>query len=128
MQNRAYALENMVFCDWFWPIDFTANTETGVGDPELEARLFSAVTGLDMGGRPSSGQASDAQTSAVPFTCGRGGAAGLMMFLRNLILPLPSKNRTRPSGCLMRILLCPEKMVSFSAAWVKPLAEKRSKK
>lgn len=48
MQNRAYAMENMVFCDWFWPIDFTANTETGVGDPELEGRLFSAVTGLDM--------------------------------------------------------------------------------
>jgi aldehyde:ferredoxin oxidoreductase len=47
-QNRCYAMENMVYCDWFWPIDYTANLETGVGDPPLEARLFSAVTGVDM--------------------------------------------------------------------------------
>jgi aldehyde:ferredoxin oxidoreductase len=47
-QNRCYAMENMVYCDWFWPIDYTANTETGVGDPTLESRLFSAVTGVDM--------------------------------------------------------------------------------
>ncbi len=47
-QNRCYAMENMIFCDWFWPIDYTGNTETGVGDPALEARLFSAVTGVDM--------------------------------------------------------------------------------
>jgi aldehyde:ferredoxin oxidoreductase len=45
-QNRCYAMENMVFCDWFWPIDYTGNRETGVGDPTLEARLFSAVTGF----------------------------------------------------------------------------------
>lgn len=48
IQNRAYALENMVFCDWFWPIDFTGNREIGVGDPTLEAQLFTAVTGEDM--------------------------------------------------------------------------------
>lgn len=47
-QNRCYAMENIVFCDWFWPIDFSGNTETGVGDPTLEARLFSAVTGVDI--------------------------------------------------------------------------------
>lgn len=48
MQNRSYAMENGVFCDWFWPIDFTGNTETGAGDPGLEARLLAAVTGEDM--------------------------------------------------------------------------------
>jgi len=47
-QNRSYAMENMVLCDWFWPIDFSGNTPTGVGDPTLEARLFSALTGVDM--------------------------------------------------------------------------------
>jgi len=48
MQNRAYAEENMIFCDFFWPLDFTGNRTSGVGDPDLEARLFSAVTGEDM--------------------------------------------------------------------------------
>jgi len=47
-QNRSYAMENFILCDWFWPIDFTGNVETGVGDPSLEARLFSSVTGEDM--------------------------------------------------------------------------------
>jgi len=48
MQNRAYAKENMICCDFFWPIDYTCNRESGIGDPELEASLFSAVTGQEM--------------------------------------------------------------------------------
>ncbi len=48
MQNRAYAKENMICCDFFWPIDFTGNRESGIGSPDLEARLFSAVTGEEM--------------------------------------------------------------------------------
>jgi aldehyde:ferredoxin oxidoreductase len=48
MQNRAYAKENLILCDWFWPIDYSGNTATGVGDPALEAKLFSAVVGEDM--------------------------------------------------------------------------------
>lgn len=48
IQNRTYAKENFILCDWFWPIHFSANTETGVGDPTLEARLFTAVTGEHM--------------------------------------------------------------------------------
>lgn len=48
IQNRSYAMENCILCDWFWPIDFSGNVETGVGDPSLEARLFSSITGEDM--------------------------------------------------------------------------------
>jgi len=48
MQNRAYAKENLVGCDFFWPIDYSGNSKTGVGDSTLEARLFSAVTGRDL--------------------------------------------------------------------------------
>ena len=48
VQNRAYAKENLVACDWFWPISFSGNAESGTGDPTLEARLFAAVTGVDM--------------------------------------------------------------------------------
>jgi len=47
-QNRSYAKENLILCDWFWPIYFSGNTPTGVGDPTLEARLFSAITGEEM--------------------------------------------------------------------------------
>lgn len=48
IQNRAYAKENFVLCDWFWPIHCYGSAETGIGDPSLEARLFSAITGEDM--------------------------------------------------------------------------------
>lgn len=48
IQNRAYAKENLVMCDWFWPIDYSGNSELGMGDSTLEAKLFSAVTGHDM--------------------------------------------------------------------------------
>jgi len=48
MQNRAYAKENLIGCDFFWPIDYSGNNKTGVGDSGLEARLFSAVTGWDL--------------------------------------------------------------------------------
>jgi aldehyde:ferredoxin oxidoreductase len=48
IQDRAYAKENLIGCDFFWPIDYSGNSETGVGDPTLEARLFSAVTGREM--------------------------------------------------------------------------------
>ncbi len=47
-QNRSYAKDTFVLCDWFWPIHFSGNTESGVGDPTLEAKLFTAVTGEDM--------------------------------------------------------------------------------
>jgi len=48
MQDRAYAKENLIGCDFFWPIDYSGNSTTGVGDPTLEARLFSAVTGWNL--------------------------------------------------------------------------------
>ena len=48
MQNRAYAKENLVACDWFWPINFSGNVASGTGAPDIEARLFSAVTGEDI--------------------------------------------------------------------------------
>jgi len=48
LQNRAYAKENLVACDWFWPINYSGNAASGTGDPTLEPRLFSAVTGEDM--------------------------------------------------------------------------------
>lgn len=48
IQNRTHAKENLVLCDWFWPINLSGNLAGGVGDPTLEARLVSAVTGEDI--------------------------------------------------------------------------------
>jgi len=47
IQNRTYIKESLVLCDFVWPITYSFNTPDHVGDPDLEAKLFSAVTGAD---------------------------------------------------------------------------------
>ncbi|MEW6142325.1 MAG: aldehyde ferredoxin oxidoreductase N-terminal domain-containing protein [Chloroflexota bacterium] len=75
IQNRSYAKENFVYCDWFWPINLSGNSETGIGDPSLEARLFSAVTGEDMdeGSFLQSGERCVNQCRAIYLREGRRG-------------------------------------------------------
>jgi aldehyde:ferredoxin oxidoreductase len=45
IQDRQYAKECLVLCDLVWPVLDDASTGDHVGDPELESRLLSAVTG-----------------------------------------------------------------------------------
>lgn len=47
IQNRTYIKDSLGLCDFGWPITYSFDTPDHVGDPELEARLFSAVTGID---------------------------------------------------------------------------------
>lgn len=47
MQNRTYIKDSLGLCDFAWPITYSFNTPNHVGDPNLEARIFSAVTGMD---------------------------------------------------------------------------------
>jgi aldehyde:ferredoxin oxidoreductase len=47
IQNRQYAKENLVACDFMYPLVTADGTEDHVGDPTLESRLLSAVTGID---------------------------------------------------------------------------------
>ena len=47
IQDRTYAKDSLVLCDFAWPIMDSFNTEDHVGDPTLESRLFSAVTGIE---------------------------------------------------------------------------------
>ena len=47
IQNRIYTKDSLGLCDFAWPITYSFDTPDHVGDPELEARLFSAVTGVD---------------------------------------------------------------------------------
>jgi aldehyde:ferredoxin oxidoreductase len=46
IQNRNYLKDSLGLCDFVWPISYSFNSPDGVGDPGLEARLFSAVTGM----------------------------------------------------------------------------------
>lgn len=47
IQNRTYLKDSLGLCDFCWPITYSFNSPDGVGDPELEAKFFSVVTGLN---------------------------------------------------------------------------------
>lgn len=93
-QNRCYAMENMILCDWFWPIEYSANCPTGVGDPELEARLFSALTGVDMdlAGYLLTGERSVNLCRAIYLREGRQGRAGDVLEPFNHNVPLAGQD------------------------------------
>ena len=48
IQNREYAKENLVACDFFYPILTPDGKEDHVGDPTIESRILNAVTGMDI--------------------------------------------------------------------------------
>ncbi len=48
MQDRQYAKECLILCDFLWPITYLEFTEDHVGDPTLESRFLSAVIGKDI--------------------------------------------------------------------------------
>jgi len=45
--DRQYAKESLILCDFIWPITHSEITEDHVGDPTLESRIYSAVTGRE---------------------------------------------------------------------------------
>jgi aldehyde:ferredoxin oxidoreductase len=49
VQDRGYAQESLILCDVHWPMTVTSRDFTGghVGDPSLESRLYSAITGRE---------------------------------------------------------------------------------
>jgi len=51
IQNRSYAKESLILCDFAWPLYDDASTPDHVGDPELESRLLAAVTGWESDSR-----------------------------------------------------------------------------
>lgn len=48
IQNRQYVKESLILCDYIWPLTDLPNTENHVGDPTLESKLLSAVTGNEI--------------------------------------------------------------------------------
>jgi aldehyde:ferredoxin oxidoreductase len=52
IQDRVYAINCLILCEKVWPIVEMERSEDHVGDPTLEAKIYSAVTGneIDEGG------------------------------------------------------------------------------
>lgn len=48
VQDRTYAKDSLGLCDFGWPIMDSFHTEDHTGDPTLENRLFSIVTGIEV--------------------------------------------------------------------------------
>jgi aldehyde:ferredoxin oxidoreductase len=47
IQNRQYAKESLILCDFTWPIFDDASKDDHIGDPTLESHLLSAITGRE---------------------------------------------------------------------------------
>ncbi len=45
IQDRQYAKESLILCDWIYPISDNKFSQDHVGDPTLESQLYSTVTG-----------------------------------------------------------------------------------
>ncbi|MDP2919733.1 MAG: aldehyde ferredoxin oxidoreductase N-terminal domain-containing protein [Dehalococcoidia bacterium] len=48
IQDREYAKESMILCDWVWPILSVESSEDHVGDPALESKVLSAAIGKEI--------------------------------------------------------------------------------
>ncbi len=48
IMDRTYTKDCLLLCDSCWPVMFSWNTPDHVGDPTLESRTFTAVTGIEM--------------------------------------------------------------------------------
>jgi aldehyde:ferredoxin oxidoreductase len=46
IQNRTYLRDSLGLCDFVWPIIYSLSTPDGIGDFELEGKIFTAVTGI----------------------------------------------------------------------------------
>ena len=45
IQDRWHAIESLVLCDLYWPVICSGNTPDHQGDPSIESRVLSAITG-----------------------------------------------------------------------------------
>ena len=48
IQDREYAKECLIVCDWLWPILDVEHSDDHAGDPAFESKVLAAVTGNEM--------------------------------------------------------------------------------
>ncbi len=49
IQDRQYVKESLILCDHMWPIVSVRSSQDHMGDPTIESKLLSAITGKEMG-------------------------------------------------------------------------------
>ncbi len=47
IQDRSSAKESLILCDFLWPVIWVRFADSHAGDPTLESRLYSAITGKE---------------------------------------------------------------------------------
>jgi aldehyde:ferredoxin oxidoreductase len=101
IQDRVYAKESLILCDFMWPILWTYDTEYHVGDPTLESQIFSAVTGreTDEEGLNKLGERICNLNRAVRLREGWGGRQGDRLLDAFYEIPL-DKERSNPDALL----------------------------
>jgi len=48
IQDRTYAKESLILCDFLWPIIWVRFADDHTGDPAMESRVLSAITGKEI--------------------------------------------------------------------------------
>jgi len=48
IQDRAYAKESMILCDFLWPVIWVRFADDHSGDPSLDSQVLSAITGREI--------------------------------------------------------------------------------
>jgi len=48
IQDRAYAKESLILCDFLWPIIWVRFADDHTGDPTMESQVLSAITGKEI--------------------------------------------------------------------------------
>ena len=48
IQDRQYVKESLILCDYAWPIAHLRYSEDHLGDPAIESKIFSAITGKEV--------------------------------------------------------------------------------
>ena len=78
IQDRAYAKESLILCDFLWPIIWVRFAESHTGDPIMESRVLTAITGkeIDEAGLNKIGERIYNLQRAILLRQGRGGREG----------------------------------------------------
>ena len=78
IQDRAYAKESLILCDFLWPILWVRFAENHTGDPTMESRVLSAITGkeIDTAGLNKIGERIYNLQRAILLRQGSGGRQG----------------------------------------------------
>ncbi len=81
IQDRTYAKESSILCDFLWPVIWIRFAEDHTGDPTLESQVISAITGrdIDKGGLDRIGERVFNLQRAIFARQGRGGRNGDML-------------------------------------------------